>query len=76
MALRARIANSVELSRHWRVSSSALLDTQPLSSIKGLLGAGNRGVGGLDSASFEDDWSTRRSGYGNHGCPPGVGAKA
>jgi len=25
---------------------------------------------------FEDDWPARRSGYGHHGCPPGVGAEA
>jgi hypothetical protein len=53
-----------------------LLHPQPLSIVIGLLEVGNGGVGGLDSASFEDDWLARRSGHGYHGGPAGVGAEA
>jgi hypothetical protein len=34
------------------------------------------GVGGLDSASFENNWSAKRSGYGHYDCPSRVGAEA
>ena len=48
----------------------------PLRCVIGLLGAENRGIGSLNSASFEHDRLAERSGYGHHGCPAGVNAEA